>query len=391
MTRYDNYSGSTGGSSNGSNDYDDTEVKLTEYATLRVTGDRVNAFNGNYGDKFIAGFTDAAVLDGVVLQRDDKPDTVKVFPATKFKGVNLNDEGVPVDDDGDELSAQDILELPYVQGFSETFGGDDYYYTPVGAVIEEADDLALNDDLDYEVTDDGEGIYVGEDISLMLSNKSWARKLGKLITEEGDDFIVTEENDSGREQPVKDAYDWMTTLEPTLREGIEGREMELFVIEESFQPDDADEPIEYTSPVLLDAKTGEQIQPDNASDDEGDDADAADANQEAEAVADGGATTAQSGSSDTSSPETTSTSDTDAGSDSTDESDASSDLDLDGETLPDGVPSDLEDLLDYFARTDGTDTTADDIRDMADGEVDFDDVDWDAAVAHTHARAENVY
>jgi hypothetical protein len=363
MSRYNSYDSSTSTSSSSSNDYEDKTLKLQKFSTLRVTGGRVNTADTQWGDKFIVGFENVAVIDGVVLARDDKPDTWKVFGFNKFKNVGVDEDGVPVDDNGDELSAQEILDSPYVQGFSETFGGDDYYYEPVGVAIEQASDVATND----ATTDDG-AIEVGE-ASMLLSNKSWVRKLAKLVTASGDDYIRTEMNDNGNEVAVSDSREWFSSHDPTLRDGLEDREMELFVIEDSFTPNDQDEPITYEVPVLLDAATGERITVDNDAsgepDEDGDEAEA-----EAEAVAaDGGATTeSTSTESDTAEPETT--------------DDAN-----DGGGTTGNVPEVLDDLIDYFARTDGEDTTEDDLREMAGDEVDADNVDWDAAVAEVYSRA----
>jgi hypothetical protein len=366
MSRYNSYSGSsTGGSNNNNNDYNDTNIKLKPNSTLRVTGHRVNAFDGTFGDLFVAGFEDAAVLDGVVLAREDKPDTWKVFGFSKLKNISVNEDGVPVDSDGEELSAKEILESPYVQGYSETHSGDDYYYEPVGVVIEQADDVATNG---ADTTDDG-AIEIGE-VSMLLNNKSWARKLAKLLTQQGEDYIRTTTDESGNVVPVTDGREWFTSYNPDLRDGIEGREIELFVIRETFTPNGEDEEITYYAPILLDAATGERITLDNGSSSDT-------AVQEPEPVAaDGGATAADTESSetDTESPETTESPSTD------DETDASGDA-------GGHVPDELDDLLDYFARTDGEDTSADDLREMAEDEVDVDEVDWDAAVAEVHSRA----
>jgi hypothetical protein len=369
--RYDRDYDDSSGTGGNSGDYDDeTEIKLQNYATLALTGKRVAAFNGNWGDKFIAGFDDTRVLDGVVLRRDDSHDTWKVFPLDKFKDIGVNEDGIPVDlsesdsvEDAPEMSAQELLDYPYVQTHDETFGGDDYYYTPVGVAVEQAEDVATNDELDVEVEDNG--IVVG-DSSLMLSNKSWARKLAKLLTEQGDDIIA--KDDDG--QAVGEDYDWLTTLEPDLREGIEGREMILFVKEDTFTPDDSDEAITYTKPILLDAATEEAITLNNESDsEEGQDTES----EPPKAAADGGPQAESgSGSTDTSSPEQTESPETtDDGSESTG-----------------NVPEELEELVGYYARTDGTDTTVDDIRSMGEGEVeDPESVDWDAVLDEVHARA----
>lgn len=377
MSRYDNYNGS-GNSSGNDQEFDDTTVKLQQYAALRLTPDRVNVADTDYGDRFIAGFTDGAVLDGIVFQRDDRPDTWKVFSPKKF--FNVGDDGLvyeSYDPEGGysgEMSAQDVLEHPRVQGFSETFGGTTYLYTPVGVVIEEGGpDIATNDSLDVETTDDA--IVVG-DTSMLLSNKSWVRTFAKLLTQEGNDIVATEDTDDGDVVPVSEDHGWLTTEEPTMREDIDGRALELFVIEESANFGDGD--ITYTTPVLLDAKTGQRVTIDNAVDeDQADD----DADQEAaEAVTDGGAATAQADDTDTETTESPAEPEPEP----EPEDDASDDAD----ELPGDVPEVLDDLLDYFARTQDGDVEPDELREFAESEVDdADAVDWEAAAAECKRRA----
>lgn len=364
MTRYNTFANGNGNSSGNNGDYDDVTLKLQKYSAIAITGDRVNAFESQYGESLIVGFEDVEVLDGIVFQRDDKPGTWKVLSHAKFFGVD-EETGAVLNGNDEEMSAQDVLEHPRVLGFSETFGGTDYFYTPVGAVVEGTGDIATNDDLGVETNDNG--IVVGE-VSMLLSNKSWVRTFGKLLTAQGEDLINTEFDENGDEVPITDSSGWLSTLEPSLRDGIEGRRMELFVIEETAEF--GGEEYTYTTPVLLDQKTGERITIDNdVSEMEADDA------QEAEAptpAADGGAV-AESAPQDDAEPEATQ--------EPADEPDADS-ADL---------PEELDDLLDYFARTSngGEDIpTADEIREFAADEVnDADAVDWDAAAVEVERRA----
>ena len=380
MTRYNDYSGSGTGSNN-DRDFDDKTLKLQNYSTVRLTPDRINVTDTNWGDRLIAGFEDGAILDGIVFQRDDRPDTWKVFSPQKF--FNVGPDGLvyeSYDADADEysgeMSADDVLQHPRVQGFSETFGGDSYWYTPVGVVIEEADDMAVNDDLDVE-TDDG-AIVMGE-TSMLLSNKSWVRTFGKLVTEEGDDVIATEVNESGDEVPVSDDRGWLTTDEPTLRSDIEGRALELFLIEETAEFDDGE--VTYTTPILLDAKTGERVTIDN---EVTDDAEADEQDAEPAKATDGGTTAeAQNTNSGTEQPETTESPDEPAADDGDDADD-----DAAAGHLPDDVPAVLDELIDYFARTEDGEVAPEELRDFAEGEVDDPDaVDWSAAVEEAKRRA----
>jgi len=382
MSRYNQHSGSGTGSST-SGDFDDITLKLQKYSAIRVTGDRVNAFDSQYGDKFIAGFDDVEILDGIVFQRDDKLGTWKVFSPGKFFNVDpdtgkVYEQATPGDNGveySNEMSAQEILNHPRVIGFSETFGGNDYFYTPVGAIVEGSGDMATNNDLEVKTTSDS--IVVGE-VSMLLSNKSWVRALAKLITTDGDDIIAKEENDNGNMVSVTENHDWLTNMDPELREGIEGREMELFIIEETADFDG--EEVQYLTPILLDDKTGERITIDNFDGDDGGDESVAESTSEPEkaAATDGGAKAASTDAdSSTTSPETT---------DSPDEPTTADDAESD-DSEGGNVPAELDDLIDYFARTDG-EVEPDELREFSEDEVDdLDSIDWEAAAAEVERRA----
>jgi len=397
MSRYNQHSGSGTGSST-SGDFDDITLKLQKYSAIRVTGDRVNAFDSQYGDKFIAGFDDVEILDGIVFQRDNKPGTWKVFSPGKFFNVDpdtgkVYEQATPGDNGveySNEMSAQEILDHPRVIGFSETFGGNDYFYTPVGAIVEGSGDMATNNDLEVKTTSDS--IVVGE-VSMLLSNSSWVRTLAKLITADGDDIIAKEEGDNGDMVSVTESHGWLTNMDPELREGIEGREMELFIIEETAEF--GDEEVQYTTPILLDAKTGERITIDNFDGDESESESESDTASEAEdeadseaeqtATADGGTQAAStSDDSATESTETTESADEpEVADEATSVSDESGD---DTESNADDF-EEVDDLLDYFARTDG-EVEPDELREFSEDEVDdLDSIDWEAAAAEVERRA----
>jgi len=369
------YNGSNSGSNGGSNDYDDITLKLQKYAAVRVTDPRVNAFNSDYGDRLVIGFEDLDVLDGVVFQREDKPGTWKVFGASKWFNMNPEDGLIyeSYDPDADEyqgqMSAQDILEHPRVLGFSETFGGDDYFYNPIGAVIEEGDDIALNDDIigteqglsesQVEQAREETIIPVGE-VSMLLSNKSWVRTMGKKLTTDGDAFIADDDQ-------AYEKYNWYTNDDPELRPELDGREMELWITEEQ-NPGDSDGT--HTTPNLMDTKTGNFVTIDNGVEESSDGGDTQ------EAATDGGTATQSGGSTST---------DTAASSSGGDQLPTDSESDASG--LPDDVPDVLDDLLDYFARTQG-EATAEELREFAADEVDDPDaVDWEAAADAVATRA----
>ena len=222
---------------------------------------------------------------------------------------------------------------------------------------------------------------------MLLSNKSWVRALAKLITTDGDDIIAKEENDNGNMVSVTENHGWLTNMDPELRGGLGGREMELFIIEETAEF--GDEEVQYTTPILLDGKTGERITLDNgeSDDSESESEDAAESESEPEkaAATDGGAKAAStSDDSATESTETTESPDnTEAADEATSVSDESGD---DTESNADDF-EEIDDLLDYFARTDG-EVEPDELREFSEDEVDdLDSIDWEAAAAEVERRA----
>lgn len=380
MSRYNSNNGgsSNGNSSSDDSNYDDqTTLKLQDYAAVRLTPDRANmSSHDQYGTSFIVNYEDAEIVDGIVFQREDKPDTWKVFSAGKFFNLNPADGLVYENHDSDgysgEMSADDILSHPRVAGFSENFGGTDYFYTPVGVVIEEAGDISINTDVGVSTTDEP-AIEVGE-ASMLLGNKPWVRTFAKKLTEAGD-AIVADDGTYGddADNPKYDPHQWLDSDEPTLRDDIQGRSVELWVTEETTEWDDGSTTT-YTSPNVMDVKTGNFVEIDNGVD-EGASADTESSDEEA-AATDGGTTAdTTSDTTDTASPETT------------DEPSTPSDDDAIGNGLPADVPEKLNDLIDYMARN--GQTSADEMRAFAEDEVDDpDNIDWSAAANEANQRAD---
>lgn len=367
MSRYNN---PNAGNSN-DNDYeDDTTLKLQKFAALRLSPNNLNSStHDQYGTSFIVNYEDAAVIDGIVFQRDDKPDTWKIFSAGKFFHLNPEDGLVYENYDQDsaeysgEMSAQDILDHPRVAGFSETFGGNDYFYTPVGVIIEEAGDIATNDDLEVE-TSDGPSIQIG-DASMLLNNGTWVRTYAKKIAAAGDDII----NDNGDEptdrgepetNPKYDSHEWLNEDNLELRDELDGRSIELWITEQTETWDDGEETT-FKVPNVMDVKTEEFINIDNG-------VDGNDSSSDSSSGSSSGSQESKQSSSD---------------SNDSDDSESSSE---DSSGLPEGVPDKLDDLLDYMARNGGDDP--DEIRNFAADEVDDpDEVDWEAAAEVVGARA----
>jgi hypothetical protein len=330
--RYGSYDGNVSENSDDDNDedYDDIILKLTEYTTIGGGIDRVSAFNSDWGDKFLVGLNDVEVLDGVVFQRKDSPDTYKVISLGDIFDVNEDGDVVDTDeDDNPVLTSEEIADHGKVAYFDETFAGDTYDYNFVGVAVE-----AYGDD----------PVEVGE-TTMMLANSGWVRKFAKILTAEGNSLIEQTTGDDGNTVPVSDAYGWLTTMEPTLRDGFEGRDVEMWIEEDSFTPSGADEEIEYTKPIVLDSSTGEQVGVANG---------------------DGGGRT---------------------GDNDSDESGESTSGSVGGSSSPvnEEFSDEVEELIDYFVRTDETDY--DTMEAMLVGQA-GDSIDVDAIVSEVESRQE---
>lgn len=338
-SRYGSYDSNV--SNGGDNDYDDIILKVTAYTVVNADIDRINAFNSNYGDKFLVGLENVTVLDGIVFSRQDKPDTYKLISFGELFDVDSDTGAVLDPDTGEALTADEVLDHGKVQYFDEKFGGTTYEYDAVGVAIEANDD---------------DPIEVGES-TMMLSNKGWVRKLAKILSAEGHALIEMTENENGREVPVSDGFGWLATLDPTLRDGFEGRNVDLWVEQDSFTPDGEDEAVNFTAPIVVDTKSGEQVGINNESDGDsgGSGSTTGNASQGPSSGSVGGDTD------DTPATETAA----DGGSTDADFSD------------------EVEELIDYFIRTDEDDY--DTMETMLNQQA-GDGVDVDAVVAEVEAR-----
>lgn len=344
MSRYNN----PGNDDSNDNDYDDQfSLKLKQYTTIRFTLDRLTEHtHQQFGTSLITNLNGTEMLDGVALRRSDKPKTVNIYSLDTF--FTLDEETGQVfqtEDMEEEMSAQEVLESARVAGYSVKGGQQEYFFEPIGVVIEGTEDIAIADGQDdIEVTDDP-AIQFG-DASMFLGNKTWTRTFAKKITQMGDDVV----NDNGEdptprgepdENPKYSSHDWLATDDPTLRSDLEERELILFVTEDTIELDDGE--TAYSTPNLLDVKTGEFVTIDNDN-----------ADEQSSSTSDG-------------------------------ESDDDSGTNPEG-ALPAGVPDSLDNLLDYMARNGKT--APQDIREFAEDEVDDADiVDWEAAADVAEARA----
>jgi hypothetical protein len=388
MSRYNN--------SGSSNDYDSTTIKLSQYAAVRFAATDATSYTHQmYGTSFIINYEDFEVLDGVILQREDKPDTFKIFSADEF--FNLNPEDGLIyenfsEDDGysDPMSAEDILNAPRVSGYSTNAGGDKYFYEPVAAVVESAADVeglsavavAADKQDEVEVTDEP-AIFIG-DASMLLSNSSWVRTFAKKMTQMGDAVVNDNGEDPtprGKEEnnPKYTSHDWLATEEPDLREEVVGRSLELWITEETQEWEDG-ESSTFSVPNVMDVKTDNMVTIDNGVEG-GDSGSDSSSSGTTEASADGGTVTQSSGGSSTTTTETTETTEK---ADSPDTTETTETTTTSGR--PDGVPETLDHLIDYLNRNNDS-VTAEKIKQFAEDEVDNpDEIDWEAAAEYANSQ-----
>ena len=306
MSRYSNTNSSSNG---GDNNYDDLVFKLTKYCQIEGTVDRLKQFTGDYGQTTILGYDDVQVLDGMLYARTDDENKLKVF-----SWDDLYDR----DEDGNLPDDVTVDTAPARK--SEKVAGSTYRYELIDAAIEGRTDP----------------VDVGN-ITMFLSNSSASRTLMKKLTTAGHNAIVDKEDDFG----------WALN-ELTLRPELDERRVIHFHVQDSFTPQGESEAIQFTAPVLLDAKTEEHITIPNED------------NDDSSSQASSDSLSGSGGSDDTT--------DTPSG------------------NVPSGVPDEADGLIDYFART-GEDN-AENVEQMLESEVpDMNAVDMDAVMSEIQQRA----
>lgn len=241
----------------------------------------------------------------------------------------------PDDDDGS-----------YEDDTMKLFGFGSWFETNEdGTLAEEIDEKFINhritekfgsNEFPYEfveLTTEGDDEIEMGNMTMKLGNSTKFRTFLKVITTAGHDIVDDEDDD----------FDWANENNLQLRDDIEGRRLVLFFKQKSFTPDGQDEEVTYTDAVILDAETGAGV-------------------------------TIQNGSS--SSGGSSSDDDTD------DDSSGGTLGGNDGDELPDGVPEEADEIIDFMARTEETDR--DSVESLVSGEAD--DYDLDAVVEEVKRR-----
>lgn len=266
-------------------------------------------------------------------------------------------QNVYVDLDDVEL----IHGLYYDRKWSGPGGADDYDDKMMklfgfGSWFETNDDGTLEEEIDekfinhritenfgknefpYEYVDrvqEGDDPIEVGNMDMKLSNSTKNRTFLKVLTTAGHDVIDDKD----------DGFSWADADNIQLRPDIQGRRLILFYKHKTFTPEGDDEEVTYTDAVVLDAETGAGVTIQNGDSD----------------------SSGSSGSFD----------------DSDDESDSSGTLGgNDDDSLPEGVPEEADEIIDFMARTNETDP--DGVDQLVSGEAD--EYDLDAVVAEVERR-----
>lgn len=239
----------------------------------------------------------------------------------------------------------------YTDKMMKLFGFGSWFKTDEnGKLSEEIEEKYINhritenfgkNEFPYEYVDmvrEGQDTIDVGNMDMKLSNSTKNRTFLKVITEAGHDVIDDKE----------DEHSWVNEENVVLRDDLEDRRLILFFKHKSFTPDGDDKEVTYTDAVVLDANTGAGV-------------------------------TIQNGNSSSS----TSSSSSGTSSDSKD-GDSGTLGGNDDDSLPEGVPEDADEIIDFMARTGETDP--DGVENLVSGEAD--EYDLDAVVAEVKRRME---
>lgn len=166
------------------------------------------------------------------------------------------------------------------------------------------------------------------DLTMWLNNATKTRTFLKVITDAGHDIVADKDDD----------HDWADDDALNIRDDLQGRRITLFYKKDTFKPDDGDE-VTYTDAVVLDEDTEAPITIQNGS-------------------------TGSSTSSDNDQGESGTLGGTNA------------------DDLPEGVPEEADEIIDFMARTEETDPES--VEQLVQGEAD--DYDLDAVVGEVERR-----
>lgn len=251
-----------------SGDYEE-DIELRATVNNTIEGDLARAFgaSSNFGMSLGVNFEDVALIDGG-LYLDPEKGRLKVFSWEEITGFNIPE----MLDEGMDVGASEADEV-----LPKTYGDTRKKYRLIAARVPQSDDLQIEsssiardytwhgeDDVEYTDFEDhgGDPIGFGNVVMWFSGNEDYgpsasAKRLASLITQQGDDAVVDENN----------IYEWLDvpTGENILREDLQDRRVRFFTV----RRDSDESERSYNYPVLEDVKTGETIARDH-SDESGD-------------------------------------------------------------------------------------------------------------------------
>jgi hypothetical protein len=234
---YSNDNNQTSGSSGGYTDPDMTLI-MTTHAAIEGVVKKVFGSANKRGQVLGVSWEDVTLVDGCLYHDPDK-DNHKVFSWKEVVGISP--------DEADDLSADDAN-----QYLVKNYGGKEKRYELVEAVVPGVD----------------EPVSLGTAIMWLGGQKRpkpESARVAKVLTKLGPNATVGEE---------EDINNWLVNTnasENQLRSDLEGRRLAYFKVPRQSQETGRT----YHYPVVVDAKTGAQIQEDNSVDtDDGDEQDA---------------------------------------------------------------------------------------------------------------------
>lgn len=257
QSQYDQYE-------SGGDGYEETpELIITTYSTVTAEVSRAFGTESEWGQSFGVNWSDVVIEDGL-LYADPEKEKYKLF---SWQDANDLSPAERYDHDGDDPTVDDAPDV-----LRKSYFNTDKTYELVAArqpeltdddgnVVLEAEskerDLEFDGDGGVETGDyeylDGDTIEAGDFTTWYSANDDNVPVSSTVVADTLSEYGDNTTNDTD------DAFDWLTdtTGDNILREDLEGRRIRYFVV---VRPG---ENFNYNLPIIQDAETEAQIQPDN--------------------------------------------------------------------------------------------------------------------------------
>lgn len=224
------------GNNSGSSGSDDA-MNLTMVPHAAIEGDLVKVFgnDNSFGQSLALVFENIQLVDGC-LYYDAEKDKNKVFPWKDIVGMTP--------EEADDLTADDANKF-LVKNYATT----EKRYELVDAVVPEQDDpIEIGDAVMWYSGSEDHG------------PKAASRTLAKILTEQGRDMVIEEED------CTTDSYiqGWLadTSAENCLRSDLQDRTFAFFEVKKDSNSSNR----QYHHPIVVDTQTGAQVTVANATD-----------------------------------------------------------------------------------------------------------------------------